>query len=171
MLRLDDLQYASQAPYPPVEAEMQNPAYAKVMLDNLGGNHSEMSTISLYIYNNLITGCNPDISKIFHKISVVEMHHLDIFGNLALQLGEDPRMWTHHGCKKIYWSPCCNQYSRDLSALIQNAINGEKATINKYQHQMTYIRDENILANLQRIILDERIHVEIFEQVYADCCN
>ena len=171
MLALEDLHYASETPYPPVQAEMQNPAYAKAMLDNIGGNTSEMSAISLYIYNHLITGSHKDIAEVFKKVSIVEMRHLDIFGKLALQLGEDPKLWTQHGCKKVYWSPCYNQYPKDLPSLMYNVINGEKAAISKYQHQITYIRDENIIANLQRIILDERIHVEIFEQIYTACCS
>ena len=59
-----------------------------------------MSAISLYVFNHLITEYNPDVSAVFHKVSIVEMHHLEIFGNLAQQLGEEPRLWTQHGCKK-----------------------------------------------------------------------
>ena len=98
MLSMDDLRYTADLPYPPIKVEMKNPAYAKAMLDNIGGLNSEMSAISLYVYNNLILEEKKEIAAIFHKVSIVEMHHLEIFGKLALQLGEDPRMWTHYGC-------------------------------------------------------------------------
>ena len=101
---------ASDLPYPPVAVDGKNPAYAKAMLDNVGGANSEMSAISLYVYNNLRSGHTPDIAQTFHKVSIVEMHHLEIFGKLACMLGEDPRMWTQHGCKKAYWTPGYNQY-------------------------------------------------------------
>ena len=171
MLSIHDFRYSSDAPYPPVRAESRNPAYARVMLDNIGGTNSEMSAISLYVFNNLITEYNQDIAAVFHQISIVEMHHLEIFGKLAFQLGEEPRMWTHYGCKKIYWSPSCNQYCKDLPAMMRNVIDGEKAAVSKYQHQISYIRDENIAENLRRIILDERLHVEIFEKIYAKYCS
>ena len=171
MLSIHDFHYSSDAPYPPIKAESGNPAYARVMLDNIGGSNSEMSTISLYVFNQLITGYNPDVSAVFHKVSIVEMHHLEIFGKLAQQLGEEPRLWTQHGCKKIYWSPSYNQYPGDLRTLMRNVIDGEKAAISKYQHQISYIRDENITENLRRIILDERLHVEIFEKVYGAYCS
>ena len=171
MLSIHDFHYSSDVPYPPIKAESGNPAYARVMLDNIGGSNSEMSAISLYIFNQLITGYNPDISTVFHKVSIVEMHHLEIFGTLAQQLGEEPRLWTQHGCKKIYWSPSYNQYPCELPALMHNAINSEKAAISKYQHQIAYIRDENITEILRRIILDERLHVEIFEKVYGAYCS
>ena len=171
MLSMDDLRYTADLPYPPIKVEMKNPAYAKAMLDNIGGLNSEMSAISLYVYNNLILEEKKEIAAIFHKVSIVEMHHLEIFGKLALQLGEDPRMWTHYGCKKTYWSPSYNQYPGDLRTLMRNVIDGEKAAISKYQHQISYIRDENITENLRRIILDERLHVEIFEKVYGTYCS
>ena len=41
---------ASDLPYPPVAVDGKNPAYAKAMLDNVGGANSEMSAISLYVY-------------------------------------------------------------------------------------------------------------------------
>ena len=171
MLSIYDFHYSSDTPYPPVKPESGNPAYARVMLDNVGGVNSEMSAISLYLYHNLVTECNQDIAAVFHKVSIVEMHHLEIFGRLACRLGEDPRLWTHYGCKKIYWSPSYNQYPRDLPALMRGAIDGEKAAISKYQHQISYIRDENITENLRRIILDERLHVEIFEKIYNEYCT
>lgn len=171
MLDIHDFQYSSDAPYPPAVPECRNPAYARVILDNIGGCNSEMSAISLYVFNRLITEYNPDIAAVFHKVSMVEMHHLEIFGKLALELGEEPRMWTQHGCKKIYWSPSCNQYPKDLPALMHNVIDNEKAAISKYQHQISYIRDENITEILRRIILDERRHVEIFEKIYGEYCS
>ena len=171
MLSIHDFHFSSDMPYPPVKAEEKNPAYARVILDNVGGANSEMSAISLYVYNNLMTESNKEIADVFRRISIVEMHHLEIFGKLAQQLGEEPRLWTQHGCKKIYWSPSYNQYPGDLRTLMRNVIDGEKAAISKYQHQISYIRDENITENLRRIILDERLHVEIFENVYGAYCS
>ena len=62
---------ASDLPYPPVAVDGKNPAYAKAMLDNVGGANSEMSAISLYVYNNLRSGHTPDIAQTFHKVSIV----------------------------------------------------------------------------------------------------
>lgn len=171
MLPIDDFRYSSEAPYPEIKANGKNPAYGRVMLDNLGGANSEMSAISLYIYGHLITENRRDAAAVFHKVMIVEMRHLDIFGKLAYQLGEDPRMWTHCGCKMAYWSPGCNQYPGDFPALMLYAIDSEKAAISKYEHQISYIRDVSITDNLRRIIMDERLHVEIFEQVYAAYCR
>ena len=71
---------ATQLPYPPIRITKQNKSYAQAMLDNMGGRVSEMSAVSLYFYNHLITEKFPEVAELFHKISVTEMRHLEIFG-------------------------------------------------------------------------------------------
>ena len=72
---------------------IRDSAYA--MLSNVGSNNSEMTAVSLYFYNSVIL--NPvyaDFAQCFHKISIVEMHHLHIFASLSFQMGLDPRLWS-----------------------------------------------------------------------------
>lgn len=45
----------SPATYPAVTGLRQNPIYARQMLGNIGSANSEMSAVSLYLYNALVT--------------------------------------------------------------------------------------------------------------------
>lgn len=158
--------YHSDLPYPPVQAGKKNPSYARAMLDNLGGSNSEMSAVSLYFYDSLVTAAQEEISLVFHKINVVEMHHMEIFGTLASQLGADPRLWTFRGTKPTYWTPGYHRYPQKLEMLLRYAIEGEEAAVLKYQKQAKMILDGNIVENLNRIILDEQIHIQILKDLY-----
>ncbi len=153
-------------PYPMVCVERPNCDYARAMLDNVGGCDSEMTAVSLYFYNHLVTQGCPEVAQLFEKISIVEMHHLEIFGKLAMLLGEDPRLWTQKADKKVYWTPAYNCYPVKLEELLENAIRGEEAAIHKYQQQLCCIRDCHIQENLKRIIMDEQSHIEIFCYLY-----
>lgn len=157
-------------PYPPVCAQRPNRVYAGAMLDNIGGCNSEMSTVSLYLFNHLVSYRLEDVAKVFHDISMAEMRHLEIFGALARQLGETPRLWTRRGDGKVYWSPGCNHYPTALRPMLVNAISGEKAAIRKYEAQAKFIRDDNVVENLNRIIADERLHVTMLTQLYRKHC-
>lgn len=153
-------------PYPPVRPTSRRPDYAQAMLSNIGSPNSEMGAVSLYFYNSVILQQkNEAIARCFHQISLVEMHHLDIFASLAFQMGLDPRLWSLHGPHTRYWSPSFNRYPRDLRALIENALQGELAAIEKYTRQANTISDSNIVENLNRIILDEQQHVKIFRNM------
>ena len=107
--------YADVSPYPPIQVSDESWEYGNAMLSNMGSSNSEMSAISLYFYNQLLTDqVYDEISAIFENINKVEMHHLEIFGSLALRLGADPRLWSYFNGKKVYWTPGYNQYNVKL---------------------------------------------------------
>lgn len=159
-----------ETPYPAVRAENQRTDYAKAMLSNIGSSNSEMSAVTLYFYNSVILEAEyADFAGCFHKIAIVEMHHMNIFATLAFQMGLDPRLWCFDSQKPVYWTPAYNYYPRQrLTEVIENAIQDEEAAIRKYSWQLEKISDENIRENLERILLDERHHIEIFHQMLSD---
>jgi bacterioferritin len=166
---LSTLVFADSSPWPSTEVVSQNERYAAAMLSNIGSCNSEMSAISLYVYNSIITRSYfYDIAECFHKISVVEMRHLNIFGELSIMLGADPRLWSYQNGRMRYWSPACNRYPTRIGALVSNALNGELEAIKKYQAQAQWIDDCNIKAILNRIIADELCHVQIFRLILAE---
>ncbi len=150
-------------PYPPIRTQSRRPEYARAMLSNIGSDNSEMGAVSLYFYNSVILKPEHEaFAQCFHQISMVEMHHLDIFATLAFQMGMDPRLWCMRDRGRCYWTPAYNRYPREIRALIVNALRGEQSTIRKYTRQAEVIRDPDIVEILNRIILDERHHVELF---------
>lgn len=163
--------YAASGPYPPVRICERNRAYGRMMLDNMGGQNSEMSAVSLYVYNNLLIDEDARLSGIFHKISIVEMHHLHIFGEIARMMGENPRLWTYRGNQMTYWSPSYNNYPIEIRPLLTNALNGERKTVQKYEEQCRRIKDIHIVECLKRIIQDEEIHIHIFESLLEEYCR
>ncbi|WP_024291297.1 ferritin-like domain-containing protein [Lacrimispora indolis] len=169
---LSALAFSDNTPWPPIESISQNKQYAAAMLSNIGACNSEMSAISLYIYNSMITRSYFfDIAECFHKISIVEMHHLNTFGELALLLGADPRLWSYQNGRTRYWTPACNRYPTRIGALVANSLANELEAIKKYQAQAEWIEDCRIKAILNRIIADELCHVQIFRLILAELNN
>lgn len=153
-------------PYPPVQVEGPNPVYACEMLSNIGDVVSEMSDVARYFYISVVARDQYSaIAVCFHHISIVEMHHLDIFAELAYELGADPRLWSGRN-RKCWWSPSYIKYPKDIRGLIAESIEAEKAAIEKYSRQARTIQDPNIVAILNRIILDEERHIQIFTNMY-----
>ncbi|WP_130862757.1 ferritin-like domain-containing protein [Bacilliculturomica massiliensis] len=163
------LQFSDPAPYPPVQVWGPDARYAKAMLSNIGSCNSEMSAVSLYFYNSIITRKTfKEAADCFQKIGMVEMYHLDLFGQLAWLLGADPRLWSYGRKTMSYWSPGCNKYPGQIVRLLDNAIRGENEAIEKYRQQAAWIKDPNIVDILNRVILDEECHIRIFHQLYQD---
>ena len=162
---MDQILCQSPLPYPPVAAQIKSPAYAQAMLSNMSGSVSEMCAVSLYFYNRLLSQEQQKIADIFSKMAVVEMHHLEIFGTLAHQMGADPRLWQRRAGRMLYWSPGYNDYPQELLPILQNSLKCEQLTIQKYQDQAEEISDENVVENLMRIILDEQVHASSLKEL------
>lgn len=166
------LPVADNAPYPPVKVQGPSPACARAMLANLAGTGSEMTAVAQYFYNSTVMlERYPKVSDYFHKIAVVEMHHLSIFSQLACLLGADPRLWSYGNGGPAYWSPSCVPYTRDLPMLLNRAIVGENRTIAEYRKQIEELPDPFIRAILERLILDEEKHVLIFRRLTQEFCT
>lgn len=158
------MKYTLDIPYPSIEHLSPNIEYSQHILSNLGGLHSKMNSISLYFYNHIILKqLWPELSEAMKQISMVEMKHLEIFANLAYQLGADPRLWDCQNDFLEYWSPGYNVYPRQIHSLLENAIIQEQNTITTYQYQITCINDPLLQKILKRIIIDDQLHIEVFE--------
>ena len=155
------------APYPPIRVQGPNPAYAEMMRSNMASANSEMTAVAQYRFARLMSlDADPYISNLFNKVSMVEMHHLDVFSRLALELGAEPRLWHCRNRRMEYWSPRHANYAHcTVEDLIKAALEGEHASIRKYECQLGCIADPHIAALLRRVIEDEREHVKLWEEV------
>lgn len=165
-----DFPFSDPSPYPLVSINEKNPTFARYILDNVGGRNSEITTVALYRFNIHKLRSEANLSPIFHHISVVEMHHLDIFSELAMALGETPLFWSNSGHKRIWWSPTYTDYPGNLPDILDLSTKHELEAIEKYKRQIELIDDLYIQAVLKRIIKDEELHVKIFTSLYDRLC-
>ena len=98
-------------------------------------------------------------------IVLVEMHHLEILGQLILKLGGDPEYICHQGRSKKSWTPEHISYSKTFNKIILDDIEGEKEAIRNYEGNIKIIEEEAITVILKRIVLDEQYHVEILKSM------
>ena len=159
---------SAEYPYPAIKVQAKNPNYARMMLSNIGDQNSEASCAALYLYDQIITAGEPEISEAFRLAKQAEEKHLELFCGVAFQLGADPRLWAVTGANAQpmrYWSPQQLCYTANTKALLQNALALERAAIAKYERQTQEIKDDAILLLLRRILVDESMHVEIFRNL------
>ena len=96
---------------------------------------------------------------------MVEMHHLAIFSELSRQLGEDPRLWAPFRGGRKFWTPEYLRYPRQVEQSLRYLLEEEETTIRKYNQQVLWIKDGNVVENLRRVIADEEVHVQILKSL------
>lgn len=158
-------------PYPEVRVEEKNSYYADLLSEDYAGRVSESTATLLYSYQHFNTFFNNEsFSKIIEEIAIVEMKHLEMLGKTIKLLGTDPIYKTCEASRGdcIMWTSDNVNYATDLKEMLKVDIASEKHAIKTYEHHKMLIDDKYIKKMLDRIILDEKRHLEIFNVFYNE---
>lgn len=156
--------YRVNLPYPDICIEHKNKFYASLLLNDYASANSELTAITQYVYAHA-KEADECVSKIFLGIAVVEMTHLDLLADMILELGVNPKFYD--GCLD-FWRGDFVPYGKTSRDRLKLAIKGEYAAIVQYEKHIQQINDCNIQCVLERIILDEKLHVNIFKQLLCE---
>lgn len=153
-------------PYPKIEISKKDPVFAYKLLYTYSGNISEFTAVTQYSFQSFYLKDYKDLSRILEHIAEVEMKHLKILAELILTLGLTPYYVTY-GCgnEAIPWNSDFIDYTTDYRNMLLSNINSEVAAIKDYNRLINETNDPNIKDILNRIIIDEEKHIEIFSEL------
>ena len=160
---------AAPEPYPPLEVEGPNPQYARLLGIDMAGGRGEMTSITQYLYHSWTLPDFDNAAPTLRQIAQVEMHHLDMLGQLIVLLGADPRFSCDQRGSCAWWSGSMVCYSHDVRQILLNNITDEKKAAEFYRTAACDIPDPCVAAVLNRIARDEVLHAEIFTRFLKDC--
>ena len=159
------MKYYVDIPYPKIQIERPNIEYAKLLSNVYAGEISEESCISLYIFEHIsLSNIYQEYAEVLKKIAIVEMHHLEMLGELINLLGMEPVFMSYDKLQKtlIPWNACYINYDTNIKDIIDLDIQAEENAIACYQYILTIVKDKYIIQILERIIMDEELHLSIF---------
>ncbi len=158
---MDFFKFASELPYPQIEVE-ENIAESKLLMPSYAGMGSELSAILTYAFQSYITPNYPEISKALEGVSVVEMKHHELLGTTIYKLGGYPIMGARN-----YWNGSFANYTLDVKKFLQQNIIAEENAIINYERTILNLKTESVKMLIERIILDEEVHIKIFRDLIA----
>ncbi|MCI8729266.1 MAG: rubrerythrin [Clostridia bacterium] len=152
----------SDLPYPKVESDAPNLKDAMIIRETYAGSVSETTAILGYIYDHLILDeIDSDIAAVMKKIAISEMRHLELLGDAIVALGGDP---IYYGMRYPF-SGSYVTYRKAVRPILMSRIAGEKSAIRGYRHAIAHLSNESAKALLERIIIDEEIHIDVLEDM------
>lgn len=162
--------YIVNVPYPSQETVKPNAHDLNMIYKNYAGIISELTAVTQYFYNHLYANSseNEEIGKILLDIAIAEMTHLNIFGQLVINLGGDAKMMYPRNCNLVWWNGNIINYQQEIKKILKSAIELERKTIDCYLYQAKIAKQEIVSEILLRVVLDERLHLEVFENLLAD---
>lgn len=148
-------------PYPPIRVSGKNQYFAALLTNDYAGIVSELSAVTTYSFQRFISK-SEGLEETLRCISIVEMRHLAILGRLIALLGGNPRFAVQSGSNCIFWNAQNICYESKPRLYLRQNIITEQVAIDSYRLRLRQINDPHIRAIIQRIILDEERHIELF---------
>ena len=154
-------------PYPQVEVDCQSACDVRCIMDLYAGADSELTAIIQYMYQSYIIGeVNEDFHHMLEHIAMAEMKHMELLGECIVALGGTPVT----GGNRQFWNGSMVNYSKDPVALLDSDIKLEEKAICAYKRAVRCVDNYSIKELLERIIIDEKLHLETFKAMKMQVC-
>lgn len=157
-------------PYPPIQVQEKNQAYANLLSIDYCGSVSEMTAITQYINNeNRLSGEKCSVAKTILGIAMAEMIHLQKLGELITLLGGNINFTANYRNGQKMWTPEYVTIAEKPEKIIVSNIEAERAAIKQYKMHMQMIKDDFVNRVLARIIMDEEYHIMLLQALGKEC--
>ena len=150
-------------PYPKLMNIRQNMRFVNLIYNSFGGEEGELTATTQYIYEHIELKRFENLSKILLSIAIEEMHHLDLLGDLIKRLGGKPYFINKNQC--VWTSQNIKYHFNTVYEMLTFNIESEKKAIEGYRELIKFNQNKSIKNLIERIILDEQTHLEIFNRL------
>lgn len=156
---MENFKFASELPYPEAQLD-EDLSQAKLLMPSYAGVGSELNAILTYSFQSFISSAGSEIERALSGIARCEMRHFELLGRTIYKLGGYPIMGA-----RTYFNGSAVNYTLDPHKYLAQNIASEEAAIVNYERTILNLRNENVKLLLERIILDEELHISIFKEL------
>lgn len=157
-------------PFPDLTGLSVDCKNARIIMPAYADAESEMTAVLQYIYQSIhfdVAG-NSAYATALEEIAIAEMKHLDLLGEALLRMGVNPVYVRCPPERREYYSTCNVDYSVQPAAMLAADITAEKGAIQSYENMLCKITNPTLSALISRILLDERLHLKKFKEMYCE---
>lgn len=167
-MTIDLDRFQAKEPYPELRNVRPDKRLAAHLLEGYSGETSELTTILQYAYHSLM--CKKryaEVSETIRGIFHVETLHLEFLGDCICRLGAPVQYQLALREKKLFWQASVVEYADTPAKMILADIRGEKEAAAFYEQAAETAKNQPpIAAMLSRLAADERLHIQIFTDLY-----
>ena len=167
-----DKEIAVNLPYPSLDCITKDLCAAQVIAPAYAGRHGELNAILQYVYHHYYFSDegNEQTTNVLIGISLAEMRHLSILGEMLLKLGVDPVYSARPPCKYDFYTAGYVSYSKTARKMLMDDISGELVAVSEYGEMLKNLENEDVAAVIARIKLDEELHIRVLKAELERLC-
>ena len=155
---MDLEKFASDLAYPEIEVD-KNLSDSRLLMPSYGGNAGEITAIMTYSFQHFICPVD-EIARVLRGISIAEMRHGELLGEAITALGGYPIVGG-----RTYWNGSYVNYTLDTKKFLKQNILAEENAILGYERTILNLSQDCLKQLLERIIVDEEIHIKLFKEL------
>ena len=160
-MNIEDLLTKAEGDYPDISNVTGTEKDIVLLSKAFSGCLSETTAVLQYIFQHYITK-DKKVAEIFKRISMCEMHHHSILGEIIVSLGGTPYYTNGHGGD---FSTQCVYEGKDLLEILKQNIKDEQGAIDHYENIKKQLSNNLLVEVVDRIILDELAHIDTFTKL------
>lgn len=157
-------------PYPDLSPLTVSAENTRIIMPAYADRESEMTAVLQYIFQSIhfdVAG-NSRYATALEEIAIAEMKHLDLLGEALLRMGTVPVYARRPPHKCDFYSAGCVDYAIQPAAMLAADITAEQNAIASYEQMLCRITEPTLSALISRILLDERLHLKTFKELYHE---
>lgn len=157
-------------PFPDLSTLTVDSKNAQIIMPAYADCKSEMTAVLQYIFQSLHFGVsgNERYATVIEEIAIAEMKHLDLLGEALLRMGVNPIFVRRPPDRRDFYSTCNVDYVTQPAAMLAADITAETEAIQSYERMLCQITEPTLSALVSRILLDERLHLNAFKEMYRE---
>ncbi|QGU93815.1 bacterioferritin [Clostridium bovifaecis] len=164
--------YADPSPYPEIKVLEPNLYYAWLLLDDYAGVVSEFTAINQYLYHHFFfEDIDKELGELLENVSITEMLHMEMLADIIKELGGNPLIRGSYSTFGNFWNGSFIHYGTSLCNRLKLDIDSEHKAIDEYNRHIRLIHDPYVREVLERIILDEKVHIQLFNDALLKFCG
>lgn len=167
-VEMNNTKYRVDLPYPEVIVNCPDLHDARILREDYAGRVSETTATLQYMYQHyILSEIEEEIADALEGIAIAEMHHHELLGKAITALGGDPII----GGMSSFFSGGYVNYCKNTKELLETNIMGEYAAIRNYRKSISCLYNTSVKELLERIILDEELHIKILNSLLEKYCK
>ncbi len=157
-------------PFPEIKNIKSDYRTGTLLAPSYCGAHGELSAVLSYTYQsfNFFSQEDEKTAELIKGISLAEMKHFDILGQLYCAMGIDPVFSLRPPCRSAFYSTESITFTKVPEKMLMDAIAGELIAIKEYKKVIESGVEDTVAHIISRIILDEELHLDLLKERLMD---
>lgn len=154
-------------PYPTLDTIDTDVRSGQILSFAYATNNGEVTATLQYSFQHFVLDTyDKKIAYTLQQIALAEMTHVEILAKTMLRLGVTPTFTQYPNSRRYYDTSCVSQ-TTTLSKMLMDDLKSELNAIVEYKKIVAALQNDQVAAIVERIILDEQLHVETIKQLMS----